>query len=105
MDTGICTVSDEKVFLVSSDERKYIALIHKLKELHPDEVVIKSEPEDNYGMIVATVPKSWVKISPPRRVNMTDDQKEAARQRMLALHTDHSSGNRCQKTASSTSGE
>lgn len=89
MDTGICTVSDEKVFLVSSDERKYITLIHKLKESHPDEVVIKSEPEDNFGMINATVPKSWVKIAPPRRVNMTDDQKEVARQRMLALHADH----------------
>ena len=37
------------------------------------------------------VPKSWVKISPPKKYNLTDERREAMRQQMLLLHTDDTS--------------
>lgn len=51
---------------ISSDERKWINRVHKLKADRPDEVQIKREPEDNDGCIYATVPAKWVRVSPPR---------------------------------------
>lgn len=30
-----------------------------------------------------TCPKNWVKISPPRKVNLTEEQRQAARERLL----------------------
>lgn len=65
-----------------SAERKWINKILKLKESHPDEVDIRYYPENNDGNIVAHIPKSWLKISPPRQVNYTEEQRAAAAERM-----------------------
>lgn len=51
---------------ISSDERKWINRVHKLKADRPDEVQIKREPENNDGCIYATVPAKWVRVSPPK---------------------------------------
>lgn len=73
-------VSDHATF--SSSERKWINKIYKLKEKYPNEVTIECAPDDNYGMLVAFIPKSWMKISPPKKVNLTDEQKAAMAERM-----------------------
>lgn len=73
-------VDDHAVF--SSAERKWINKILKLKESHPDEVTIRHHPDTNYGIIVADIPKSWLKISPPRNVTYTDEQRAALAERM-----------------------
>lgn len=67
-----------------SAERRWVNKILKLKESYPDEVDIRYYPENNDGIIVAHIPKKWLKISPPRQVNMTDEQKTALAERMAA---------------------
>ena len=69
----------------SSSERKWINKILKYAESHPDMVRIKCYPEDNFGELVADIPKSWLKISPPRTVNYTDEQRAAMAERMKNL--------------------
>lgn len=48
----------------------------RLAEEYPDEVEIRREPDDNGGFLVAKIPVKWVKITPPRRLELTDEQKE-----------------------------
>lgn len=66
----------------TSCERKWVNKILKLKESNPDDVEITTYPENNGGYIVAHVPKSWFKLSPPRKVNYTEEQRAAAAERM-----------------------
>lgn len=63
-------------------ERKWVNKILKLKESNPDDVGITMYPENNDGYIVAHVPKNWFKLSPPRQVNYTDEQRAALAERM-----------------------
>lgn len=67
-----------------SSEKKWINKILALHEKHPDKVIIKYYPENNHGMIYAHVPKSWIKVSPPRQVNYTEEQKAAMAERLAA---------------------
>ena len=71
---------DYAVFCTS--ERKWINKILKLKESNPNDVNITTYPENNNGYIVAQIPKSWFKLSPPRTREMTDEQREAAAKRL-----------------------
>lgn len=73
-------VDDNATFC--SSESKWINKILKLKEEHPDEVDIQAYPEDNQGMIVAHVPKSWMKLSPPRKSNFTEEQRAEIAERL-----------------------
>lgn len=77
---GYLNVDDYAVFC--SSETKWINKILKLHESHPNDVDIREYPEDNQGMILAHVPKNWFKLSPPRKVNYTNEQREAAAERM-----------------------
>lgn len=65
----------------SSDERKWISRIRKLKEQYPDEIRIIAEPETNDGCIYCQLPTSWLKIQPKRKVEMTEEEKDALRER------------------------
>lgn len=53
----------------SSDERKWINKIHKLKEQHPDEIEILAEPEKNDGCIYCKLPAYTLKIQFKREVS------------------------------------
>lgn len=68
----------------SSDERKWINKIYKLKEQYPDLVDIRNEPETNDGCISCTVPSAWFKLQPPRRLNMTEEERAAVGERLKA---------------------
>ncbi len=70
-----------------SAERKWINKILKLKETYPDEVDIREYPENNDGNILAHIPKSWLKISPPRQVNYTEEQRVAAAERLASARS------------------
>ena len=65
-----------------SAERKWVNKILKLKEAYPDEVDIREYPENNNGNILAHIPKSWLKISPPKKRTMTDEQRAEAALRL-----------------------
>ena len=69
---------------VSSDQKRIINRIRKYKEQYPDAVRIIRDPEQNDGCIYATVPAEWLKIVPPRAVNMTDEQKAELAERLKA---------------------
>lgn len=69
----------------SSDERKFITKVHRLKEKYPDEVRIIAEPEENDGCIYCEMPTAWFTIRVPRKLDLTDEQREASRVRMQQL--------------------
>ena len=83
-ETNIDIVSTEAHATVSSSERKYINKILKLHESYPDEVQIIIAPEGNHGVLVAKMPKSYVKMSRPRNLNYTDEQRAALSDRIAA---------------------
>ena len=66
---------------VSSNETKIINHIKKMKAQYPNDVTIQHYPEKNSGVIVARVPRSWIKKpSPPRKQKpMTPEELETAR--------------------------
>ena len=85
METSFCHDSSAKYTEVYSDERAVINRVLKLAELYPGDVDIRYRPEDNDGAILAHVPASWVKLVPPRRVDMSEERKQELRDRLAAL--------------------
>lgn len=55
--------------------------LRKLNEERPDKCQLKYEDNDR-GYARYYVPKNWVKIAPPRKVNLTDEQRDALRERL-----------------------
>ena len=84
-ETAISYLNIDDYAIFHSSEQKWINKILKLRESHPDEVKIIYLPEDNNGMLLAHVPKSWFKVSPPRQVNYTEEQRAAAAERMRKI--------------------
>lgn len=68
-----------------SNETKWINKILKLKEQYPDDVKIIHMPDDNDGSLCAHIPKSWLKVSPPKKMNLTEEQKALRAERMRSL--------------------
>ena len=70
----------------SSDERRFITKVHRLKEKYPEEVRIIREPEDNDGCIYCEMPTAWFTIRVPKKMNLTDDQREQIARRFALAH-------------------
>lgn len=81
MDTSI-SYTDRETAYFSSDESKWIRKIRNFKAQYPDQVTIEYEPERNDGCICAKIPTEWVKLTPKRAVKMTDEQRQAAIERL-----------------------
>lgn len=81
-ETAVGYLNVDSYATFSSSEQKWINKILKLQESHPNDVQIEYMPEDNNGMLVAHVPKSWLKVSPPRQLNYTDEQRAEAAERL-----------------------
>jgi len=77
-----CEYLDDKVMWVSSDQQKIINRVRKLAELYPDKVTIKRQPEQNDGCIYATMPAEWLKLNPPRKIELTDERKAELSERL-----------------------
>ena len=54
--------------------------LNKLLSSNPD-ISLKYSDEEHAEYIV---PKKWIKVSPPRQVNLTDEQRAAAAERLSA---------------------
>ena len=54
--------------------------LFKLAEDHPRDVSIR----ENDGCLFCTVPVSWVRISPRRKCNLSDEQRKANGERLKA---------------------
>ena len=66
----------------STNERKWITKITSLKSKYPNEVTIKVAPEENNGVLLADIPKYWLRIQPPKKMNFTEEQRAAASERL-----------------------
>jgi len=76
---------DKDVAFFSSDERRWINKIHKLKQLRPDEVEILREPENNDGCIYCKLPAHYLKLQPKREY--TEEEREAMAERLATGRT------------------
>lgn len=89
-DTGMETSFNycgEKGFF-SSDERKFINRVRRLKEKYPEQVRVIAEPENNNGCIYAELPREWLRIQPPKKVELTDEKRKELSDRMKRLKAD-----------------
>lgn len=80
---GYSEIGDNKGFF-SSNERRWINHIKRLAEKNP-ECVILAEPESNHGFIYAQMPTSWLKVKPPKKIEMSEEQRAALADRMRKL--------------------
>lgn len=69
---------------MSTDERRWINKLRKLAHERPDECIILKQPEENDGFIYAKFPQKWVRVNPPKVVNMTDEERAARAAALLA---------------------
>lgn len=81
-----CCEYTDSVMWLSTDERRMITRMMKLIAEHPDETEIIKRPEENDGCLYCKVPAMWLKIAPPVKREMSDEQKAAASQRMQKLN-------------------
>lgn len=63
----------------------YVSRMKELAERFPDKCQITAENND--GSIVAHIPRSWVKINPPRR--MTEEQRQELTDRLGRVRPHH----------------
>lgn len=73
---------NSKIADIYSSVPSMIRKIRKLFAEHPDEVTIDFDHQTD---IYATVPASWIKISPKRVLNLTDEQKKERAERMRSI--------------------
>lgn len=74
--------SGKDTFTITAAERWSVSMVRKLREKHPEEVQIVAENSD--GTLLARMPYSWMRITPKRKVNMSEEQRAAAAQRLKA---------------------
>lgn len=76
-----CEYLSDKVMWVSTDEDKWKRRFLQWAEEYPEEVTIKRRPEENDGCLYLTCPASWLRIRPPIKRNMTEEQRKAIGER------------------------
>ena len=76
---------DKDTAFFSSDERRWINKIHKLKKLRPQEVEILAEPENNDGCIYCKLPVRYFKLQPRREY--TEEERAAMSERLTAARS------------------
>ena len=80
-----CEYTDDKIMRVSTDEKKMINRLLKFAKDRPNEVEIIRYPEENDGCLYLKCPASYLKITPPIKKTMTDDQRIALQERMKLM--------------------
>ena len=87
-----CNYTDNKRMYVSTDERWLINRILRFAEQKPDDVIIIKNPEENDGCLYCSVPTSWLKITPPAKRELTEEQKASAKERMTKMWENRKKG-------------
>ena len=89
METNLDYVGSGQIMFFSSDEKRWINHIRKLQASNPDDVRILAEPEENDGCIYCTLPRGWLKVSPPRtpHKNMTEEERRQIGKMLTAAKT------------------
>lgn len=68
-------ITNEPHALISTGESKIIRHVLRLADEHPADVDIRFLPENNGGVLVAKVPRTWIKKPSPPRV-VSDEQRK-----------------------------
>lgn len=79
-ETIITYNQEEDVAEVFTYHRALQNKLNKLVGVNPDIKVLRQDEE----CATYSVPKSWVKVSPPRQVNYSDEQRAAMAERLAA---------------------
>ena len=74
---------DPEVAFFSSDEKRWINRIHKLKKENPDDIRIIAEPETNDGCIYCRLPTSYLKVMAPPKIS--EETRKAMSERMKKM--------------------
>lgn len=74
-------LTDQKQATLTLSQRRYTTKIEKLAKERPDECIIEARNKD--GSIVAVVPVSWIKVSPPKQ--MSEEQRMSATEHLRSL--------------------
>lgn len=80
METCFNYCSADKAYF-SSDERRWINRVRKLKENNPDQIRIIAEPDENDGCIYCELPIRYLHVFAPSKRELTEEQKEEMRER------------------------
>lgn len=83
-ETGLNFYTEDKGIWFCSSEDKYIRLIKKLAKENPGQVDIIKEPEQNGGMLYCEIPKSWLRIKPPTKRDLTEEERAEIGRRLNA---------------------
>ena len=66
---------------------RFASKVRRLKKQYPDSVdIFEDGKEKSKGVMIASIPVKAVKIFIPERAEMTDEQRQAASDRMRRLH-------------------
>lgn len=83
-ETSYVQTAEESTAVITTNEFAQINRIMRLQDKYPDGVEVMHRPEDNYGVLMARVPKKWFKINPPKVMNYTDEQRAALGENLKA---------------------
>lgn len=83
IETGCSYQGDSKVAYFSSSERKWIKRMKTLMEKYPNDVEVIGEPDENDGCLYVKIPREWFKISPPKQLNISDEERQKRKERAL----------------------
>ena len=76
------TAQGKNTWTLSSTQKKWRNKFRKLAEMYPDEVEVVGD--DEIGVCIR-VPNGWVKLSPKKKMNYTEEQKVALAERMRRM--------------------
>ena len=71
-------IAGSKIGTLFTAERKWINRIYFLQKKCPEQVQIVAKNKD--GSILAHIPVSFFKLSPPRCLDITDEQRDARKE-------------------------
>lgn len=78
------TTRDSRGYFSTNIKREILRMTN-YADARPDEVAILKESETNGGYLVALVPKTWFSVKPPRKRNLSDEQRAIISKRMLEM--------------------
>lgn len=74
---------DDDMASVTFSKKSFINKVKKLREEYPD--IILQFFENNDGTVCASIPVSWIKISPPKTRTLSEEERAMLSERMKQL--------------------
>lgn len=85
-ETSIDYLTCDSYAVFYSGETKWINKMRGLAKQYPDEVRIQ---QDNDWGLIAYIPRNWMKVAPPRKINLTEEQRKQRAERLFASRSNN----------------